>query len=218
MHVPSPSCKFIKERKPQASSGIYWILPLNQPDAWAFEVYCDMDTDGGGWTLVYNYHFTNFTFFSSLNNAVTPIPSWTVDDEPNNLVQVSKEPPLNEWTYSAMDFPLWRNIGNEILAKSTVTHWIACSPGTGDFVNWKQGSINCRMIKQVADVCLDYVPTKFQIISYCGPALRSDNDQSVYLFDGSTQSCYPTHDPCGTGRVTNHLTDVEVPMGSIYIR
>ncbi|GMV38538.1 MAG: hypothetical protein AMXMBFR64_02540 [Myxococcales bacterium] len=45
-------CVELKELGVQAS-GIYWIDPNGGTQADAFPAYCEMDTDGGGWTMCY---------------------------------------------------------------------------------------------------------------------------------------------------------------------
>lgn len=45
----APDCREIKIRTPSASTGLY---PLEGAEGDKIFVFCDMDTDGGGWTLV----------------------------------------------------------------------------------------------------------------------------------------------------------------------
>ncbi len=51
---PGTSCKNIKEENPDAVDAVYWIDPDGDESGNSFQVYCEMDLDGGGWTAVFN--------------------------------------------------------------------------------------------------------------------------------------------------------------------
>ncbi|XP_062514849.1 angiopoietin-2-like [Corticium candelabrum] len=65
---PGASCKDIQQQGVE-ENGIYWIQPPGSN--FPFQAYCDMQTDGGGWMLLYAYKHRKGTKY----DLVTALPT-----------------------------------------------------------------------------------------------------------------------------------------------
>ena len=166
--------------------------------------------------MVYSYTFTNYGSFDSASNAVTPRPNWPADLA---NVLISTTPPLSESSFGAVDWNLWKDIGQEFMVKSTINDWIVCQANKGSILEMKPGSIVCENIKNVAEACSGVVPDHVWWWG-SGPVLGLNNGtlNLYYRFDGSTDGLVPMHDPCGTGNASNHKKRVLNPGGQICLR
>ena len=178
------------------------------------DLFCDMTTDSGGWTQVWSYTFTRYDQFKSGPNAVTPIPNWPSSD---TNVDRSVIPPSNEHSLGALEFDRWKLIGEEFLIKSSINHWISCKNGTGSFVKWISGSVQCKNVNNIAFTCLNTSPDQFSTSTAHGPMLKISGKSMYYYFDGNTKDNWPTHDPCSENK-GNQKKGVAWPGGNVFVR
>ena len=191
---------------PSATLGVYRITPRLP---WPFQAYYDMETSGGGWTLVYSYTFTDYKSFGSDSNAVTPRPNWPA---PTANVPISTTPPLSESSRGAVDYSLWKLIGNDVLIKSNINDWIVCQPNGGSLVTKKDGGMRCQNIKHVRVAPGCHTPPSRIYWVNPGPTFN----KYWYFFDGQTTGWCPTHNFCNS--CYNYKKGVSNPGGNIYIR
>jgi len=94
---PAASCLEIVTLDPDAPSQSYWVDPNGGSTSDAFEVYCDMDFDGGGWTLVVKHSSNGLPWTTNgqglADMAVAPV---TVDAK------------VSDATINALSWTTWR--------------------------------------------------------------------------------------------------------------
>ena len=80
----------------------------------------------------------------------------------SGTVRTSTTAPISETNYNAMNFWLWKHIGHEFMIKSNINNWISCREAGGSLVNWRDGTLKCRVINRLTRKCGHIVPNRIQ--------------------------------------------------------
>ncbi|CAH1793943.1 unnamed protein product [Owenia fusiformis] len=224
--LPGSSCKDIQQKRSgdeNLKSGTYWI---RFSSTYTVEMFCDMDTYGGGWTLVWTYGFKQPTHFSSDSNYVIPRPNWNTRMYETEIAgDISVTPPKDITTPGALSFPLWKSIGQEFLVTSNINNWYSCKPNGGNLVEMEFGPISCHLVKVQVKMCADRGAVPYRLVKgNCGPALSGSGNFYYYEgcgYDGRGTTA-PAHDPCGAGIIylyVSYLDKFQIEaQGHIFIR
>ena len=153
--------------------------------------------------------------FKSGYNFLSPSPNWVYQPtNPNH--PISTTPPQDENELGSMDFEMWKEIGNELLIKSTVNNWLICSENGGSLVEMRNGPLNCNKTKIVVeDVCEDVVPYMFQKDGHSAALYTATG--IYYNFYTKGAHSWAVSDPCGVSGL-NHLNGVQNPGFWMYVK
>lgn len=130
----STSALAIKQLTGTTSDGFYWIKHASFNNGTAFEVYCDMNEDGGGWTLVHTVAGSNNGWTNSNINARN-VNSASFDSDYSILGAVDLIKQSGTWQFmiGAGNSGSWTKAKGGIFNASASASFQDSTPRTGGF-------------------------------------------------------------------------------------
>jgi hypothetical protein len=103
--APFPSCEALHGAQPSLADGVYPLAPDGADPAEAFQAYCDMTSDGGGWTLV-------MKLVSGTDTFAFESPYW---EDIETLNETDLSPNASATMASEAKYPAFHLVAGEVL-------------------------------------------------------------------------------------------------------
>ena len=233
--VSVPSCFALEELAPDLPSGVYELDPDGEGGDAPFPNYCDLDTNGGGWTLVIKALGNSdvFTYDSGewtdqapyqanefdLDRNEAKLPSWSTVDY--QAVMVAIEAPVGDGELQ-LQYLVLETGGNSLWETISNGGYVPTNAGRQEWLGLVEGSAlqaNCNLegLNVTGDNLQDWHRVRIGIIGNeqddCG------SPDSRLGIGGFGTACGTSNAPNGNFTGCNNGNDVDIAaLGVVFVR
>ena len=185
------SCKGILLLINQSTTGLYWVDGDGEGGYAPQQVWCDMSTDGGGWTLVFNVFelngFAEDNFIASFGDNLWTDHGWRFDTTSDTISDTSTEPVEPGVSQGMLDMGILANNWDDLRFECSDSDNASTMTNFAQVAGYATANGNHSLLGATANGT-----------SYTIPASHSSFDQTMIWHDNEPNTGNSDHYLCDT--------------------